>query len=133
MEHQQEIRQMFDESFKRKVIEEYLTTGCSKVSLLKKYNIHFKSAIQTWMKKLGYSDSVKSKATFGKINKFALKESTSVPPLSDNCSSEELIKRMKELERRLEDEKLLREIYEHMIKVAEEEYKISIRKKSNTK
>ena len=133
MEHQLEIRQMFAETFKRKVIEEYLSTGCSKMSLLKKYDIHFKSAIQTWMKKLGYSDSVKSGATFSRINKFALKENKPIPSLSDNCSNEELIRRMKELEQRLEDEQLLREMYEKMIKVAEEQYKISIRKKSNTK
>jgi hemerythrin len=39
------------------VIEEYLATKCSKMELLRKYNIHFKSAIQTWMKKLGYEDT----------------------------------------------------------------------------
>jgi len=51
MEHNVEIRQMFDESFKRKVIEEYLSTGHSKMSIQRKYNIHFKSAICTWMKR----------------------------------------------------------------------------------
>ena len=56
MEHQVEIRQMFDESFKRMVIEEYLATKCNKMDLLRKYNIRFKSAIQAWMKKLGYED-----------------------------------------------------------------------------
>jgi len=39
MEHKIEVRQMFDESFKRMVIEEYLATKCSKMELLKKYNI----------------------------------------------------------------------------------------------
>ena len=43
-------------SLKAKVIEEYLATGCTKMFLLRKYNIQFKSAIQTWMRKLGYSD-----------------------------------------------------------------------------
>jgi hemerythrin len=57
MEHKIEVRQMFDESFQRMVIEEYLATKCSKMELLRKYNIHFKSAIQTWMKKLGYEDT----------------------------------------------------------------------------
>jgi len=40
---------------------------------------------------------------------------------------------MKDLEQRLEDEQLLREMYEKMIKAAEEQYKISIRKKFNTR
>ena len=44
MEHQVEVRQMFDESFKRMVIEEYLATKSNKMELLRKYNIHFKSA-----------------------------------------------------------------------------------------
>ena len=39
MEYQIEVRQMFDESFKRMVIEEYLATKCSKMELLRKYNI----------------------------------------------------------------------------------------------
>jgi transposase-like protein len=133
MEHRIEVRQMFDESFKRKVIEEYLTTGCSKMSLLKKYDIHFKSAIQTWMQKLGYTNTLISGSTFGKINKFQLKEKKPLLPLTENCSKDELIKRIKDLERRLEDEQLLREIYEKMIKAAEDQFKINIRKKSNTK
>jgi hypothetical protein len=60
MEHKIEVRQMFDESFKRIVIEEYLATKCNKTELLRKYNIHFKSAIQTWMRRLGYDDMHRS-------------------------------------------------------------------------
>jgi hypothetical protein len=40
MKHRIEVRQMFDESFKRMVIKEYSTTKCSKMELLRKYNIH---------------------------------------------------------------------------------------------
>ena len=46
----------YDRQFKTKVIEEYLATGCPKMFLLRKYNIQFKSAIQTWMRVLGYND-----------------------------------------------------------------------------
>ncbi|MEA5427967.1 transposase [Arcicella lustrica] len=45
-----------NEPFKRKVIEEYLSGGVTKKFLLKKYNIRYQSAIQEWMKKLGYED-----------------------------------------------------------------------------
>lgn len=133
MEHKLDIRQMFDETFKRKVIEEYLATGCSKTSLLKKYNIHFKSAIQTWMRKLGYTGSSGISSSFGKTNKFILKQEEPLEPLGDKSSNDELFKRIKDLERRLEDEQLLREMYEKMIKAAEEQFKISIRKKANTR
>lgn len=47
--------QIYNEAFKRKVIEEYLTTGISKVDLLKKYNIRTRSGIQRWIKDLGMS------------------------------------------------------------------------------
>ena len=62
MEHKFEIRQMFDDDFKRKVIEEYLLTGCTKLELQRKYNIRFKSAISTWMQRMGYLENHKDQA-----------------------------------------------------------------------
>lgn len=128
MEHKIEIRQMFDEAFKRMVIEEYLSTNCSKMELLRKYNIHFKSAIQTWMRKLGYEDIHRSKRV-----KF---DRPILLPLSmddTNQSPQELQRIIKELEQQLQDEKLRSEAYSRVIVKAEKELKISIRKKHNTK
>jgi len=128
MEHRLEVRQMFDETFKRKVIEEYLETGCCKMELLRKYNIGFKSAIQTWMRRLGYTDPHRGKKIkFGKIISSAV-ASTNLP--SDHA---ELQKRIRQLEQQLEDEKLRTEAYQRIIAKAEQELKISIRKKPNTK
>ena len=45
----------------------------------------------------------------------------------------ELQKRIRQLERQLEDEKLRTEAYKRIIAKAEQELKISIRKKHNTK
>ena len=119
----------YDQAFKRKVIEEYLATGCSKMDLLRKYNIQFKSAIQTWMRTLGYDDrgSQGQRFKFGQIILSVAKEkqNTSEPT--------ELQKRILELERQLEDEKLRSEAYARMIEKAEKELKISIRKKTDTK
>ena len=128
MEHQIEIRQKFDESFKRMVIEEYLATKCSKMELLRKYNIHFKSAIQTWMKKLGYEDTVR-----GQRVKFdtSLPLTLSMPIKSENMR--ELQKKIQELEQQLLDEKLRSEAYSRIIEKAEKELKIPIKKKRNTK
>ena len=130
MEHRLEIRQMFDDSFKRKVIEEYLSTGCSKMELLRKYDIHFKSAIQTWMKKLGYADP--SPVVRRKF------EPITLPTLAkkakpENDKEEELLKKIKALERQLEDEKLRSEFYARIIEKAEKELNIPIRKKPNTR
>ena len=109
MEHKVEIRQMFDESFKRMVIEEYLSTGCCKMELLRKYNIHFKSAIQTWMRKLGYEDSERrQKIKFDSNLPFTV-------PMAKNENIRELQKRIQELEQQLQDEKLRSEAYSRII------------------
>lgn len=128
MEHKIEIRQMFDEPFKRMVIEEHLTTGCSKMELLRKYNIHFKSAIQTWMRKLGYQDRDRPQ----KI-KFDRTLPLTVKMASGNENTHELQKRIKELEQQLQNEKLRSEAYLRIIDKAEKELKISIKKKRNTR
>ncbi|MBN8578220.1 MAG: hypothetical protein J0L66_14845 [Cytophagales bacterium] len=127
MDHKIEIRQMFDESFKRMVIEEYLSTKCNKMDLLRKYNIHFKSAIQTWMRKLGYDDVHRVQ----KIN-FDSKLPLTIPmPKIEN--TRELQKRIQELEQQLQDEKLRSEAYLRIIDKAEKELKVPIKKKHNTK
>jgi transposase len=120
--------QIYDEAFKRKVIEEYLTSGISKVDLLRKYNIRTKSGIQRWMKRFGYVDPHRPvNAKFTDTTSFTLtKKSTS----SDNV---ELLQKIKDLERQLVDEKLRSEAYARIIEKAEKELKISLKKKFNTK
>jgi transposase-like protein len=120
----------YDREFKRKVVEEYLATGCTKMFLLRKYNIQFRSAIQTWMRTLGYHDPGGQPQTlkFGQIIFTSLAKQK-----TNTTESAELQKRILELERQLEDEKLRSEAYARMIEKAEKELKISIRKKINTK
>lgn len=121
----------YDVSFKRMVIEEYLSTGCTKVYLLKKYGITFKSAIQTWMRVLGYTDPNKGiqKPKFGKLTFTSLPKQVK----KTEAGVSELQKKIQELERQLEDEKLRSEAYARVIEKAEQELKIPIRKKPNTK
>lgn len=118
----------YDRGFKTKIVEEYLATGCTKMSLIRKYNIQFKSAIQTWMRVLGYSDPYGPSQTF----KFGEITFTPLPKLPKSTPTD-LQKRINELERQLEDEKLRSEAYARMIEKAEKELKISIRKKPGTK
>jgi hypothetical protein len=128
MEHRIEIRQMFDESFKRMVIEEYLATRCSKSELLRKYNIRFKGALQAWMQKLGYT-----KVDLPRRVKFEVGLPLSLPMPTKNVNVQELQKRIQELEHQLQDEKLRSEAYARIIDKAEKELKVSIKKKPNTK
>ena len=91
----------YSRSFKRKVIEEYLATGCTKMFLLRKYDIQFKSAIQTWMRILGYRDPSASerpqKLKFGQITFTSLPKNKKQP-------GTDLEKKIRELERQLENE-----------------------------
>ncbi len=120
--------QTYSESFKRKVIEEYLSSGVPKMHLVRKYGIKTKSGIQRWMKQLGYSDLHQSP----KVN-FTETTFDTLAKKIDLNGNDELHKKIKELERQLEDEKLRSEAYARIIAKAEKELKISIRKKPDSR
>jgi transposase-like protein len=124
------ILPIYEESFRRKVIEEYLATGCQKKDLLAKYGIGGKGAIQRWMRLYGYHDPhVRGKQKV----KFVLPIATPIPMASDNQNIRDLQRRIKDLEQQLQDEKLRSEAYRRVIEKAEEELKIQIKKKPSTK
>ena len=125
-------REVFSEQFKREVIEEYLETGSTKASIQAKHGIKSKCGIQKWMRKLGYADLNSKDCSYLDKNKLLdmTKKGTVVNSEGDK---EALAKRIKQLERQLEDERLRSEAYNRMIEIAEQELKISIRKKANTK
>lgn len=112
------------------MIKEYLTGQYTKVELWKKYtgqdNEHGK--MLDWMRKLGYiSDDRKPKpvTSFYPIP-LPVSQSNTDDPIA-------LQRRIKELEKQLENAQLKAEGYELMIEIAEKELKIPIRKKSGTK
>lgn len=127
MEQKYEIRRIYDDQFKHQVISEYLETKCSKMSLLRKYNIHSKSAVQRWMKKYGYQDIYQEK-----INKFAI-TNTSMARNKQGEDIRDLQSKIKLLEKQLEIEKLRSKAYARVIEIAEQDLKIPLRKKYNTK
>jgi transposase-like protein len=108
-------------AFKRKVIQEVLS-GVPKETLRLKYNIRGKSSILNWMRKLGYAEPAPEP-----------EEVLVMAAEQDSLTPAELQKKIKQLERALEDEKLRSEGYRRMIDKAEEQLKINIRKKSGTK
>src|SRR5580704_13781607 len=113
--------QAYPEEFKRKVIEEYLSTGAEKVSLQKKYGIRFKSAICTWMRRMGYEDIHGKKPYFDVVNRIELKKQYSDKKEQGPQDEAALKARIKLLERQLEDEKFRSEGYSMMIDIAEKE------------
>ena len=124
-----QFAQVYSESFRRKVIEEYLSTNVSKMSLLRKYDIKIKSGIQRWMQLYGYKEKQPAVLTFTFTSSYALVRKMN----TDKANKKQLEEKIKELERLLEDEKLRSEAYERMIEKAEKELKVPIRKKPNTK
>lgn len=112
----------YSESFKRKVCEEYLRGGQTKQAVWKKYlNKEEKGRLSRWLRALGYEDRT-----------FVTYSDPIIMPIEEG-SSETLKKQIKALEKALQASKLEAEIYARMIKIAEDQFKIEIRKKSNTK
>ena len=118
----------YSEDFKRMVIYEYLAGGVSQGALLRKYSIGAKSAIPRWMKRFGYTEADKSQDT-----NFTELIPADLAKKKEDPTNSELLKRIKELERQLQDEKLRSELYSRIIDKAEKELKIPIRKKPNSK
>ena len=120
-------------SFRKKVIEEYLSGEESQCQIFRRYELKSRSTLARWMKELGYRN-IKSEV----IRKptFELKTQRFMPSKSSSESSEDpekLQKRIEELERQLQDEKLRTEAYQRMIEKAEKDLNITIRKKPFTK
>ena len=119
--------QYYSDEFKMQVCQEYLSGDCTKVDLLKKHNIRYRSAIQVWMRKFGLHDK------YITVNP----PQQPFPPMSseptNQSSDQDLQKRIKQLEHDLEEAQLKEAAYRKMIEIAERELKIDIRKKSTTK
>ncbi len=106
----------YPDSLKREIIREVESGLLSKTEARRKYNIRGSSTIINWMRKFdGKPSEYRSIMDYNKSDKDAL------------------IKRIRELERKLEDEQIRSEGLSRMIDIAEEQLKISIRKKSTTK
>ena len=96
----------YPEKFKRKVIEEYLRTGCAKMDLIRKYKIQSKSGITSWMQELGYEDTRRKMYYFEVLNRATLmtgkKSKKQKTPISEQTA---LLEKIKMLEQELEDQK----------------------------
>ena len=124
----------YPEKFKRKVIEEYLRTGCAKMDLIRKYKIQSKSGITSWMQELGYEDTRRKMYYFEVLNRATLmagkKQKKQKPVLSEQSA---LLEKIKLLELKLEEEKFKTEMYCRMVEMAEKDLHIPIRKKYSTR
>ena len=113
-------RVYFSDVLKLRIIQEVLSGSISKEAAKRKYGIRGNSAILKWMRKFGYIG-----------NPYQPTEVMESKDLSDDPADLKL--RIKALEKALADAKLSSEAYSTMIDIAEQEFKIPIRKKFVTK
>lgn len=112
----------YSQSLKLKVVEEVLQGHLSKADIRRKYDINAStSIILKWMRNLGVSE-LRTVPTYLEDMK-----------AEDSTDNEALKKRIRDLERALDDAELKAEGYSRMIDIAEKELKVSIRKKPSAK
>ncbi len=131
MENKQ-AKNEYPESFRKQVALKVIGGMMTANQARKAYGIGGKLTVYNWVswyKQYGV-------CTFNLTNqtKTALR---SQKPMADKQSDRSSItsseQRIKQLEQQLEDERLLKEMYQRMIEMAEQEHNIAIRKKINTK
>lgn len=117
----------YDLTFKRMVISEYRSGRWTMEQLRRRYALAGKSCIAEWMAQMDLGPGQASGSEVWATNPMPL------PTRNKKERSEDLRRRIKELERQLEDEQLKSEAYSKLIDLAESEHRIAIRKKANTK
>lgn len=133
MEEQTQLieRRMYSLDLQHKICKEHIVDGVKLADLVKKYRLSTHSLIHDWLRKLGYlpGRNRRSRVEYISIETaFTLNKNSS----KDKSLTAEQ-KQIQQLNKDLEDAKLLAEGYRRMIELAEKELKISIRKKPNTK
>ena len=115
-----EERIYFTNALKLRIVQEVLSGSISQTAARSKYGIKGHSAILKRMRKFGYTG-----------DSYQTTEVMKSKELSDDPADLKL--RIKELEKALKNAKLSSEAYSTMIDIAEQEFKIPIRKKFVTK
>lgn len=115
---------VFPDELKLRVVKDYLSTGISQEELKLKYGFRGNSTLYNWIRKF---DIAKPDNEFFKKHEVMSKE------VRKSKSELEQESRIKKLETELSFEKLRTEALSTMIDIAEDRFKISIRKKPGTK
>jgi hypothetical protein len=132
----QPLRQHFSIEDQHFIIKEYLRSGASKDEIWRKYTGKADhGCLIRWMRNLGYLTSnqqLKPKLVVNIDNMG--KKVSSVPEVEkDDFEVQQMKKRIAELEKQLKEAELKAIAFSTMVDIAEQEFKIPIRKKFNTK
>ena len=125
----------YSDSEKQKIIQEMLSTGCTKRDIWEKYTGQSEEHGQLlrWMRKLGYDESIPTRIHnfVAKSDQMGNKKKTQV--CESTFETLQLQKRIEELEKQLKEAEMKAIAFSTMVDIAEKEFDISIRKKFNTK
>jgi hypothetical protein len=136
----QKPNKYFSEAEKHFIIQELLSTGCTKAQIWEKYTgqLEEHGQLLRWLRQLGYDSSIKTRRPNFDTKKTAMasKKETKIAPIPngiDDFETLQLKKRIAQLEKKLKDADMKAIAYSTMVDIAEKEFNISIRKKYNTK
>jgi hypothetical protein len=136
----QKAGKYFTEEEKHKIIQELISTQCTKVELWEKYTGEEEEHGQLlrWMKQLGYNTGIKTRRPNIVSNLYPMAQKKIKPDKPAKIEYEsfenlQLKKRIADLEKQLKDAELKAIAFSTMVDIAEKEFKIPIRKKLNTK
>jgi hypothetical protein len=125
----------FSTEEKHKIIQEMLSTGCTKRDIWEKYTgrLEEHGQIMKWMKKLGYvHDRSSGKPNFAS-NQIQMMKKNNPESNSETFETLQLKRRIEELERKLKEAEMKAIAFSTMIDIAEKELNVAIRKNYNTK
>ena len=111
-------RSFYSTSFKLGVVRRVAMGELTKEQARLEYGIPSNSAIVEWMRKFGYCSDPHKQPLMAKT--------------IDNMDAKELKKKVLQLEKQLQNERIRSQLYQTMIDVAERELGIAIRKTSDT-
>jgi len=125
----------FTDSERHKIIQEMISSKCTKQEIWKKYTGKEEEHGQLlrWMRKLGYNANLPTRRPNLVENNSEMKKKTIIPSTEDSFENLQLKKRNLELESQLRDAEMKAVAFSTMIDIAEKEFNIPIRKKVNTK
>lgn len=138
--HQYSTIKSYSLEFKHQICKEHVYDGLRLFELQKKYKIPSHSTIHDWLRKLGYISVANLNQSKVSKNVYIGLENYQDLPKQPKIVSQDLPnqvtfdeRELLRLKRELEDAKIQLEGYKRMVEIAEQELKIPIRKKYNTK
>lgn len=136
----QKAGKYFTETEKHLIIQELISSGCTKAEIWEKYTGQDEEHGQLlrWMRQLGYDTGIKTRrpnftSNLYTMPKKKIKLDKLANAMDESFENLQLKKRIAELEKQLKDAELKAIAFSTMVDIAEKEFKIPIRKKLNTK